>query len=224
MAPLRVDFGQLKTAVNWSIRQLESPRSNRVESVRQFVGQHYSRQGSQKRVPTNFLELATTIYIRLLAANAPQARVTTTIQSLKPYAKTTELALNQIPEEIDLGGTLRRAVLEAMFSFGIVKVGIASSGIVILGHDMGEAYADIVTLDDYFVDMLAKSRRSIQFEGNDYWMMVDTARKMFNRNDIEPDKHTITGDQWGDTRRKRYYRRGRGSLQRKGLVARCLPS
>ena len=195
MASLRVDFKQLKTAVDWSISQLAAPRGNRVEAVRQFVGQHYARQGSQKRVPTNFLELATTIYVRLLAANAPQARVTTTIQSLKPYAKTTELALNQIPEEIDLGATLRRAVLEAMFSFGIVKVGIASAGIAVLGHDVGEAYADIVTLDDYFADMSAKSRKSIQFEGNDYWMMVDTARKMFNTNDIELDKHTITGDQ-----------------------------
>jgi len=195
MAPLRVDFKQLKTAVDWSITQLEIPRNNRVESVRQFVGQHYARHGAQKRVPTNFLELATTIYIRLLAANAPQALVTTTIPSLKPYAKTTELALNQIPEEIDLGGTLRRAVLEAMFSFGVVKVGIASSGVAVLGHDVGEAYADIVTLDDYFIDMSAKSRQSIQFEGNDYWVMVDTARKMFNRNSIEPDKHTITGDQ-----------------------------
>ena len=195
MASLRVDFGQLKTAVDWSISQLTIPRSNRVEAVRQFVGQHYSRHGSQKRVPTNFLELATTIYIRLLAANSPRARVTTTIQALKPYAKTTELAINQIPDEIDLGATLRRSVLEAMFSFGIVKVGIASSGIAVLGHDIGEAYADIVTLDDYFADMSAKTRKSIQFEGNDYWMMVDTAREMFNRSDIEPDKHTITGDQ-----------------------------
>jgi hypothetical protein len=146
-------------------------------------------------VPTNFLELATTIYIRLLASNAPQARVTTTIPELKPYAKTTELALNQIPDEIDLGSTLRRAVLEAMFSYGIVKVGIAAGGVAVLGHDVGEAYADIVTLDDYFVDMAAKSRRAIQYEGNDYWVMLGTARKMFNTNDIEPDKHTITGDQ-----------------------------
>jgi hypothetical protein len=199
MASLRVDFRQLKTAVDWSITQLQAPRANRLEAVRQFAGRHYARHGSEKRVPTNFLELATTIYIRLLAANAPATRVTTTIKSLKPYAKTTELALNQIPEEIDLGSTLRRAVLEAMFSIGIVKVGIAASGVAVLGHDVGEAYVDIVPIDDYFLDMSAKTRKSIQFEGNDYWMMLDTARKMFNTNDIELDQHTITGDQ-GDQR------------------------
>lgn len=196
---LRVDFAQLKTAVDWSNTQLKEPRSNRLEAAKQFVGQHYSRSGSDKRVPTNFLELANTIYIRLLAANAPQAQVTTNIPSLKPYAKTTELALNQIPDEIDLGATLRRAVMEAMFSFGIVKVGIASSGVAVLGHDVGEAYADIVTLDDYFFDMSAKSRKGIQYEGNDYWLSVDTARELFNTNDMEPDEHTVTGDQ-GDQR------------------------
>ena len=192
---LKVDFAQLKMAVDWSIAQLEKPRSNRVSAVREYVGQHYSSRGSDKRVPTNFLELATTIYVRLLAANAPQAIVTAKNPALKPYAKTTELAINQIPDEIDLGGTLRRAVLEAMFSIGIIKVGICSSGVAILGHDVGEAYADIVPLDDYFCDMSAKSRRGMQFEGNDYWVMVETAREMFGTNKIEPDKHTVTGSQ-----------------------------
>lgn len=195
MASLRVDFKQLRTAVDWSISQLKTPRKHRYDAITQFVGQHYSGHGSDRRVPTNFLELATTIYIRLLAANSPKIKVKTNVQALKPFAKTTELALNQIPEEINLGATLRRAVLEAMFSLGVVKVGITPSGVALLGHDVGEPYVDIVTLDDYFIDMSAKNRANVQFEGNDYWMLVDTARERFNRNDIEPDQHTITGEQ-----------------------------
>ena len=191
---IKVDFKQLLTAVDWSVRQLETPRKNRVDAVKEFVGNHYSSGGAEKRVPTNFIELAVTIYVRLLAANAPRATVTTKNAALRPFAKTTEIAINQIPEEIDLGGTLRRAVLEALFSFAIVKVGICNSGVAVLGHDIGESYADLITIDDYFCDMSAKSRGSIQFEGNDYWMARDTAEKMFGKK-LVADDHTITGDQ-----------------------------
>lgn len=190
----KVDFNQLTTAVDWSILQLETPRRKRVDAVRQYVGSHYAQGGTDKRVPTNFIELAATIYVRLLAANSPKANVTTDYLQLRPFAKTTELAINQIPDEIGLSKTLRRAVLEALFSVGIVKVGIASGGDSVLGHDIGEPFADVVTLDDYFCDMAAKSKGQQQFEGNDYWMSVDRARQVFNTNKLDPDRHTISGD------------------------------
>jgi len=191
---IKIDFEQLRTAIDWSVRQLEVPRKNRVDAVKEFVGKHYASGGSEKRVPTNFIELAVTVYIRLLAANSPRATVTTKNTSLRPFAKTTEIAINQIPEEIDLGGTLRRAVLEALFSVAIIKVGICNSGVSVLGHDAGESYADLVTIDDYFCDMSAKNRKTIQYEGNDYWMSKENAEKLFGIK-IPADDHTITGDQ-----------------------------
>jgi hypothetical protein len=193
MSELGVDFARLRDSVDWSIRQLERPRKNRVDAIRQYVGAHYSDSGSDKVIPTNFLELAVTIYTRQLAARAPRAIITTRNASLRPYAKTMEIALNQVPEEIDLGSTLRRSVIEAMFCFAVVKVGLAASGTVVLGQDYGEAFADLVSVDDYFLDMSAKTRASIQYEGNDYWLPVDDARRMFNTNGIEPDPHTVVG-------------------------------
>jgi hypothetical protein len=191
---LRVDFPQLMSACDWSISQFETPRKNRLEAIREFCGVHYADGGTEKRNPTNFLELATTIYVRSLASNAPSCTFTAKRPELRSFAALTELALNQLPEEIGLGFTLRRAVLEALFSVGIVKVGLANSDMEILGHDVGEPFADIVTLDDYFCDMSAKHRSQMQFEGNDYWMQVDRARERFNTHKIEPDAHTITGD------------------------------
>ncbi|MFH1741372.1 MAG: hypothetical protein ABIH23_20400, partial [bacterium] len=193
-----VIFEQLAKAVKWSIRQLETPRKNRLEAIRQFVGKHYGSGGSDKRVPTNFLELAVTIYTRQLAARAPRVMISTGNAQLKPLAKNMQIALNQIPGEIDLGSTLQRAVVEALFSFGVVKVGIASNGTVILGHEYGEPYADLVSIDDYFCDMSAKSRKTMQFEGNDYWLPIDDARKLYG-NDLQPDEHSTTGDN-GETR------------------------
>jgi hypothetical protein len=186
----------LRTAIEWSIRQLETPRKNRVDAIRQFVGLHYAENGADKRVPTNFLELAVTIYTRQLLARAPRAIVTTSNQSLRPFSKTLEIAINQIPNEVGLGSTLRRSVVEALFSYAVVKVGIASSGVSVLGHDYGEPFVDLISADDHFIDMSAKRRETIQFEGNDYWLPVEDARKMWEgkSSDIEPDEHTVTGD------------------------------
>lgn len=198
---LGIKFEDLRKAVDWSIKQLGTPRTNRINALKQYVGAHYADEGSTKRVPTNFLELAVTIYTRQLAARAPRVLVTTNNPSLKPFAKSTEIALNQVPDEIRLDRTLRRAVIEALFSVGVVKVGICSSGVEILGHDYGESFVDVVPLDDYFCDMSAKNRAGIQFEGNDYWIPVEAAKAMYGdkMKDVSADDHTVVGDQ-GETR------------------------
>ncbi len=198
-----IDFAQLQTAIDWSISQLEKPRNQRVELVRQYVGSHYSRGGADKVVPVNLLELAVTIYVRTLAARAPQVMINTNVDELRPFAKNMELALNQIPDEIGLAKTLRRVVLEALFGIGVVKVGLASSGTTVRGRDPGQAYVEVVSLDDYFVDMAAKSRDAIQFEGNDYWLDIASARALWDgtegtAEDVKPDDHTVQGDRGED--------------------------
>ncbi len=197
MAGLRVDFKQLRAAVDWSLTQLETPRRNRVDAIRQFVGAHYSDNGPEHRVPTNMIELAATIYVHQLAARAPRVMVSTTTQRLKPFAKDMELALNDIPDEIGLGKTMQRAVLEALFGVGVCKVGLASSGQSEYDHEYGEPFVDPISLDDYFCDMSAKSYDTVQFEGNDYWLPVEAARALCEEDDakeIEPDEHTVVGE------------------------------
>jgi hypothetical protein len=71
--------------------------------------------------------MAVSIYLRLLAARAPKCIVGTDNSALRPFAADMEIVLNQLPKEIDLRSTLRRAVVEAMFSMGVVKVGIGGT-------------------------------------------------------------------------------------------------
>ena len=193
--PRQFDFERMKTAVDWSIKQMAKPRQLRIDAIKQYVGAHYADNGNEKRVPTNFLELAVTIYTRQLAARAPRVMIEANSPSLRPYALNMSLAINQIPDEIHLGNTLRKAVVEAMFAFAVAKVGIASSGKVSLGHDEGSVFVDLVSLDDYFCDMSATSRDAIQYEGNDYWVCLDDARAMSGGEKVEADKHTVTGSQ-----------------------------
>ena len=191
-----IKFEKLKTAIDWSVGQLEKPRNKRVEAVKQYVGKHYAKGGAEHRVPVNLLELATTIYVRALAARAPRVMVTTSSDELRPFAANMQLALNQVPKEIDLAKTLQRVVLEALVGVGVVKVGLNSGGATLQGHDAGAAFVDVVSLDDYFVDMSAKSRDGVQFEGNDYWLDLDAAQAMYDgeATDLEADEHTVNGD------------------------------
>ena len=109
-----MNIQKLHEKIEWSRQKLATPCRNRVEAVKQFVGRNYADNGSDKRVPVNLLELAVTIYVRLLAAHAPRCLVRTEYPELRPFAADMECVLNQIPEEIGLERTLRDAVLEAM--------------------------------------------------------------------------------------------------------------
>lgn len=190
-------FRNLTEAVNWSVKQMETPRQNRLHAVRQYVGSHYADGDAERRVPTNLLEMAVVIYTRLLAVRSPRVMISTEVPELKRAAKEFELALNQVPREVGMDNLLRKAVVEAMFSMGVIKVGLVKTGEV-LGHSYGEPFAELITIDDYFVDMSAKDYSRIQFEGNDYWVnYADVASSPdFPASalaELEPDDHTVVG-------------------------------
>lgn len=185
-------FVRLHEAIESSCLLLASPRRSRLDAVKQYVGSHYSDNGSLKKVPTNFLELAVTIYSRMLAARTPRALVTTEAIELRPFARDLEIALNQIPKEIKFGETLKRAVLDAFFGFSVVKVGIAPQGKEVSGVPYSEPYVDYVELDDYFCDMTAKDWGSIQFEGNDYWADKEDVKALFGV-DLDADEFNAVG-------------------------------
>lgn len=181
-----MDVTRIHNAIEQSKRQLAKACRERKDSVAQFVGTHYAENGASKTVPTNMLEMAVTIYLRLLAAHEPRCVVSTEDFTLKPFAADMELVLNQLPREIGLLSTLRRAVMEAMFSIGVVKVGIAETN---PNPKIGdEPFVSLVQLDDYFVDMSARSWEEVQYEGNEYWMTVEDVKKTYGA-DVSPDEY-----------------------------------
>ena len=165
-------FNKLTASIDWSQSQLSFARAQRVSAIKQFAGSHYAEGGAQLNVPVSVLKLAVDIYVRTLAPRMPRVLVTTVDRSMKPAAAKLELALNLIPDEIKLSDTLRRVVTEALFAFGIVKIGLHTTG-EMLGHNYGEPFVDSIDLDDYFIDMTAKHLDLIQYEGNDYYPTLE---------------------------------------------------
>lgn len=193
-----VRFGRLTKSIEWSKRQLEYPQSERLKAVRQFVGSHHVCGGAKKPVPVPFLSLAVMVFLRRLMPQAPLCMMSTDEEWLRPVAAAHEIAVNKIPNEIDLTQTLRRQVVEAMFSpWGVVKHGLYSAGSV-LGHSYGKSFVDLVTFDDYFIDMSAKKIDEIDYEGNDYWVdyeeLMDSKDFISGSKDkLKPDERTYIG-------------------------------
>lgn len=191
-------WGRLQQAIDWSLLEMQHPRRKRIESVGMFCGGHYMSGGGTESlvhgnpVPVPFLSLATMIFVRKLAANAPQCLMEVDELQHAALANDFQHAVNAIPEEIGLTWTLRQLVTEAMFApWGIVKVGVNG----------GKMFADICTLDDYFIDMSASRVDQIDFEGNDYWMNYEDimeSDKYTGKDQMQPDERTPVGSMGED--------------------------
>ena len=185
-----MDIHKLNQSIAWSNQKLEKARQERLKVIRQFVGAHYADKGAEKKVPINLLEMAISIYLRLLAARAPKCVVGTDNPSLRPFAADMEIILNQLPKEIDLRSTLRRAVVEAMFSMGVVKIGIGGTND---NRNIGdEPFVSVVQIDDYFCDMSARSWGEVQYEGNDYWLSTEEVKQLYGK-DLTSEDYNGTG-------------------------------
>jgi len=201
-----IDIKQLTGAMEHARRKLQPYRERRLEAVREYVGYNYSDSGSDDRMPINFLELAINTYRRQIAAANPQVTVSTINPQLEDISARFELAMNKTLREIDFDRTLQLWVFDALFSIGIIKVGISGSshekthGIL---HDVGQPYADLVDLDDFVFDIHASRWEDVQFAGNRFIVPYDEALESGlipedRKNEIKPTGFYSTTNEQGD--------------------------
>lgn len=188
---------RLRKSITASRQKLAPFRQHRLDFIRQYVGFRYAEKGcgSEEKVPINLLSLAVRIYQRHLSARAPTVLVGTPHMELKPSASLFELAINHLIRQIRLGSVLRNAVLDAIMSMGIVKIGLAMTGQVNIDgtlHHTGEPFADVVNLDDWVHDCSAKSYEQAEYAGNRYKIPLDLAKESEFFNKAARDKLTAT--------------------------------
>ncbi len=170
---------RLYDSIGYSRKSLKPFRQKRVDALEQYVGQNYSDDGPEDEVPLNLLELAVQTYKHLLAAKAPRELVTTPFRRLRNSALLLELALERLAEEIHLKETLQMAVFEALFSIGIVKIGLEHGGTVEIDgetHELGQPYCDVVHLDDWVHDCTATKWGEMMYRGNRYRIPLEDAK------------------------------------------------
>lgn len=165
-----VDTKRLYNAVIHSRLAMAKYRETRVECIREYVGGHYSEEAAPDRVPINMIELGVTVFSRNLVAARPRTLVSTAIPEHKGCSALLELAINHRLTRMKFGEMLKRLTIDSMFGPGVVKIGLDSDG---------HAFLDRVDLDDYYVDMKAKSRDRVQWEGDRYVLLLDEAVEMY---------------------------------------------
>ncbi len=170
-------WDRLIEARDRSWQRLSHFRDHRRLAIRQFVGVHYGIEGASKKVPLNYLELAISIYRRLLAPRIPKVLWTTQIPQLRSEALTAEYAANELLKEMEFGRVLQEWTTDALFSLGILKLGLEPTGPTDLS---GQPFAETVSLDDFVYDTGSNSKADAQFLGNRYFLPIDHARNLFN--------------------------------------------
>lgn len=161
---------RLTDAVDSSYSELRPFRETSLETIKQYCGSHYGKlDKDMRRVPVNYIQLATEIYLQSIVPVLPQYLVRTPHYGLRPSAKNLQLAVNHVCNEVKLYDSFRMAVFQSFFSMGIIKTGTAiyDCGTYI---DKAMPYGDFVSFDDFVFDTDAKRFEECSFTGNMFRM------------------------------------------------------
>lgn len=165
------DPARLVQAMRRSRWMLERFRVNRREMVRQYVGYHWSDEGTSEKVPVNLISLYTSIVGRNLIAKNPRAMLSTFQRAHKPVVSAMQDWTDIEIPRMKLKETLERIVIDALFSFGVCKVALATpaDAAAMAWHlRAGSPYAARVDLDDFVFDANARDWSQVGFIGHRY--------------------------------------------------------
>lgn len=189
----RFNVGRLCENIKRSRLTLRRFREERREAVRQYVGSHYSEDGSIEKVPVNQISLFINIIGRSLIADNPRIMLSTFDRSLKPQVSAMESWLAKELPAMNFAETMQRVVLDAMFSVGVVKVALSTpsdSAKAAWNLPAGAPFVAPVDLDDFAVDIHARSFEEVSWICHRYRVHRDTIvdSKLYSkrRKDLEP--------------------------------------
>lgn len=170
-------FQTLQTSIKWSYKKLEPFRRTSKDLISMYCGGSYGDNHACGSILVNLLEMAISIYQRQLASHTPQAMVDAAVHAYRPVAYELSLAINHvIDKQLDLGTTLNKWVINAMFGLGIIKVGeMSPSNPRPMGFRSNglHLFAKTIGIEDWFHDVLAKAWEDVEYAGHSYDMAID---------------------------------------------------
>lgn len=182
----------------------KTPLQHRSMMLDQWASNYYSETKTEGHL-LNLTDRAVSIVVPYLTMNNPKILVRTRIPQLRPWAYTTELAINHLMNEIKFAKyCLRPAIFNSMFGSGITKTGIMKAEEIEFNgylHDIGQIYTDVIDDSDYIGDVSARNRENFEIEGHLYYLPTDYAKEFFGRRHADAIKptHKLHGDESPDT-------------------------
>lgn len=200
------DVGRLCNAMRKARKSLQPYRRERREAVREYVGTHYSDDAATKRVPMNLLSLYISIVSRNLIAKNPRVMLSTFEHSRKPAVAAMQDWANDEIEEMRLAESLRRIVLDALFSVGIGKCALADPGDAASrawNLEVGAPFVERIDLDDFVFDVHARDFSEVSFIGHRFRVPIEAVRDSARYNKARKDlsvSDDLAYDQDGEER------------------------
>ena len=182
--PLLTDeeFRKLRERVMNSYSALEPHRKQRLAWIKQYVGEAYGSEDHQTAVEeqvVNLLSQAVNIWLMQLVSGNPKALIVTNKLSMKASVRYFELAFNHVLDQIDIRNSLKYAILESLFSMGIMKVGVEDPSQTQRMYPFDVAavpFAEAVFFEDWVHDTTVPRKELWKFYGDRYREHVDNLK------------------------------------------------
>ncbi len=161
-------------------------REEHVRGARHLAGHRYSESAAPKKTYINFISLYCNIIGRNLFAKNPRCSLSTFEMGQKATVDAMETWINQEIEHIGFAETMQKVVLNALFSIGIVKVGLASAGdaaSVGWGLEAGSPCVWNIELDDFVFDHRANTFLEADYIGHRFSAPLEAIEdsKIYNK-------------------------------------------
>lgn len=165
---------KVQESVARGFERLENFRSARLLFLRQYTGQYYDRtSGTVGTEALNLIFNAIRILLPNLVLSFPKHTLVTPYLEAKDYAEMLGLALDQHDKQINIRDLYRRAIVDAIFTIGTIKTGLAAGDTVYAfddedAVDAGTIYSEVVDFDNLVVDPNCKEHmfRDARFIGD----------------------------------------------------------
>ena len=152
---------KFQESVHRGAKRLANFRHARVHFLKQYVGPWYDKtQATIGASPVNLIFNAIRVVLPTLCMNFPKHTVATPYLQSREYASLLGLALDQQDLKLNICDTYRRAIVDAIFTLGVLKTGLAQSdSVYVFDDDMGQesldngtVYTDVVDFDNFVID------------------------------------------------------------------------
>jgi len=162
---------KMAEAVRQGMRRMRVHQRNRAMFIKAYVGQYFEENhGMTGDMPINLIYNAIRAIIPQYVMRNPITDVTSDIVEYDNYAFLLGKALDQNNRRTKKKNTLRYGLVDAMFSMGIFKTGLANSGSFVQYGDKridpGMVFTDNVSLDDFVPDPNCRSWDTAAFLGD----------------------------------------------------------
>lgn len=155
----------------------------------------YHTAGYSREHTINLLDRGIGAILPFLVDGDPRIMVETQIPAHRPWAKTTELAMQYFVEKLNFAeDVLIPLVRNSLISTGVTRTNLVHTATV--EGDAGKYLLsrpeiEVIDFANYIGDPAAKCRKDFAFEGHMYQMPTEYAREFFEKDWIVPDQTLV---------------------------------